>query len=79
MLFKFINNYNQGGFMKKNMDARDIAIIASTVFIPPLGVALKKGFKLHFWLNLGLTVFGFYFAGLVHGLYVVLAKDNEES
>lgn len=56
------------------MDARGLLVFLTTVFIPPLGVALKTGFGLHFWVNLGLTLFGFYIAGLVHGVYIVL-KD----
>lgn len=56
------------------MDSKDLAILILTVFLPPLGVALKTGFGVQFWLNLALTLFGFYVAGLVHGMYVVL-KD----
>jgi uncharacterized membrane protein YqaE (UPF0057 family) len=51
---------------------KDLARLAITVFIPPLGVALKVGFGVHFWLNLALTIFGLYVAGLIHGLYVVM-------
>lgn len=57
-----------------DISSRDLVNLVVTVFIPPLGVALKKGFGGHFFLNLALTVFGLYFAGLVHGIYVVL-KD----
>lgn len=56
----------------KNMDGRELATIILTVFIPPAGVAVKRGFGGHFWLNLALTLFGFYIPGIVHGLYVVL-------
>jgi uncharacterized membrane protein YqaE (UPF0057 family) len=56
----------------KSMEVRDVVNLLVTVFLPPLGVALKQGFGGHFWLNLVLTVFGFYVAGLVHGVYVVL-------
>lgn len=56
----------------KDMDARDLVILLVTVLLPPLGVALKVGFGVHFWVNLILTLFGFYFPGLVHGLWVVL-------
>lgn len=56
----------------KDMDARDLVILLLTFFLPPLGVALKLGFCTHFWLNLLLTVFGFYIPGLIHGLYVVI-------
>lgn len=55
----------------ENMDAKDLVALLVTVFIPPLGVAIKVGLGVHFWLNLALTLLG-YFPGLVHGLYVVL-------
>jgi uncharacterized membrane protein YqaE (UPF0057 family) len=54
-----------------NMDAKDLVILLVTVFLPPLGVAIKFGFGLKFWLNLALTFLG-YIPGLVHGVYVVL-------
>jgi uncharacterized membrane protein YqaE (UPF0057 family) len=57
-----------------DMDAKDLITVIATVFLPPLGVAIKRGIGVQFLLNLALTVFGFYIAGLVHGLYVVL-KD----
>ena len=57
-----------------SMDSKDLVILVLTVFLPPLGVALKVGFGVQFWLNLALTLFGFYVAGLIHGMYVVL-KD----
>jgi uncharacterized membrane protein YqaE (UPF0057 family) len=56
----------------KDFGPKEIVRALVTVFIPPLGVALKEGFGSHFWVNLALTVFGFYVAGLVHGLYIVL-------
>ena len=58
----------------KDMSSRDLIALAVTIFIPPLGVAIKIGFVKHFWVNLALTLFGFYLPGLVHGIYVVL-KD----
>jgi uncharacterized membrane protein YqaE (UPF0057 family) len=60
----------------KNMDGKDLAILILTVFVPPAGVAVKIGFGTHFWINLALTIFGFYIPGLVHGLYVVLTSDS---
>jgi len=56
----------------KDMDSKDLVALVATIFVPPLGVALKVGFGTHFWVNLALTLFGFYLPGLVHGLYVVL-------
>ena len=52
------------------MDAKDLVALLVTLFLPPVGVALKVGFTTHFWINLVLTLFGFYIPGLIHGLYV---------
>ena len=46
-----------------------------SVFVPPLGVFLQVGFGVHFWLNLLLTLFG-YFPGLAHAFYVILMDVN---
>jgi uncharacterized membrane protein YqaE (UPF0057 family) len=54
----------------ENMDAKDLVALLVTLFLPPVGVALKVGFTTHFWINLVLTLFGFYIPGLIHGLYV---------
>ncbi len=59
-----------------NMEAKDLLIVIATIFVPPLGVGLKVGFSGHFWLNLLLTIFGFYILGIIHGLYVVLKNIN---
>lgn len=56
----------------KKLEAMDILTVLATVILPPLGVAIKEGLSGHFWLNILLTFFGFYVAGLIHGLYVVL-------
>ena len=55
----------------EDMDAKDLLILLVTVFIPPLGVALKIGFGVQFWVNLLLTLCG-HVPGIVHGIYVVL-------
>lgn len=55
----------------KDMDARDLLILLATVFLPPLGVALKVGFGGTFLLNVLLTLLG-HIPGVIHGVYVVL-------
>lgn len=59
----------------ENMDCKDVMTLLLTIVFPPVGVAIKTGFGTHFWLNLVLTLFGFYIPGLVHGLWVVLSRD----
>lgn len=43
-----------------------------TIILPPLGVFLKVGLTMHFWLNIVLTILG-YIPGLIHGLWIVLS------
>lgn len=51
----------------------DIIRIILSVIIPPVGVFLQVGFGLQFWLNVLLTILG-YFPGLIHALYVILSR-----
>jgi uncharacterized membrane protein YqaE (UPF0057 family) len=53
----------------------DIFRVIVSVFIPPVGVLLQVGLGMHFWLNILLTLMG-YFPGLIHALYVIL-KEND--
>ena len=45
-----------------------------SVILPPVGVFLKVGIGLQFWLNILLTIFG-YIPGLVHAIWII-AQDN---
>ena len=49
-----------------------IRIILS-VIVPPVGVFLKVGLGLQFWLNIVLTLLG-YIPGLVHAIWII-AQD----
>lgn len=51
----------------------DVIRIILSVIIPPVGVFLQVGLGLHFWLNLLLTLLG-YFPGLIHAIWVILRK-----
>ncbi|HET7267581.1 MAG TPA: YqaE/Pmp3 family membrane protein [Oleiagrimonas sp.] len=51
----------------------DIIRIILSVIIPPVGVFLQVGFGLQFWLNVLLTILG-YFPGLIHALYIILTR-----
>jgi uncharacterized membrane protein YqaE (UPF0057 family) len=44
--------------------------IIASIIIPPLGVFLQVGFGLHFWINILLTLLG-YFPGLIHAIYII--------
>jgi uncharacterized membrane protein YqaE (UPF0057 family) len=48
----------------------DIIRIILSVIIPPLGVFLQVGLGKHFWINLLLTLLG-YFPGLIHAIWVI--------
>jgi uncharacterized membrane protein YqaE (UPF0057 family) len=51
----------------------DVLRIILSVLIPPVGVFLQVGLGLHFWLNILLTLLG-YFPGLIHAIWVILRK-----
>jgi len=53
----------------------DLIRVICAIFLPPLGVALQVGLGLHFWLNIVLTLFG-YFPGVIHALYVILREND---
>ncbi|NIN69099.1 MAG: YqaE/Pmp3 family membrane protein [Anaerolineae bacterium] len=44
--------------------------VVASVIIPPVGVFLKVGFSLPFWVNIVLTLLG-YIPGLVHAVWVI--------
>jgi uncharacterized membrane protein YqaE (UPF0057 family) len=51
----------------------DVLRIILSVIIPPIGVFLQVGLGLQFWLNILLTLLG-YFPGLIHAIWVILRK-----
>ena len=52
----------------------DVVRIILSMIIPPVGVFFKVGFGMHFWINIMLTILG-YFPGLIHAIWVVAAKE----
>ncbi len=46
--------------------------IVLAVLLPPLAVFMNSGLSTQFWLNLVLTIVGFWIVGVVHALIVVL-------
>ncbi|MET3927752.1 YqaE/Pmp3 family membrane protein [Devosia sp. 2618] len=51
----------------------DVVRIILSVIIPPVGVFLQVGLGLQFWLNILLTLLG-YFPGLIHAVWVITRK-----
>ena len=51
----------------------DIIRILLSVLLPPLGVFLQVGLGMHFWINILLTLLG-YFPGLIHAIYIIAKK-----
>ncbi|QGJ71016.1 Proteolipid membrane potential modulator [Planctomycetales bacterium 10988] len=48
----------------------DLIRLILSVIIPPVGVFAQVGLTGHFWLNILLTLLG-YFPGLIHAIYVI--------
>ena len=49
----------------------DVIRILLAILLPPLGVLLQVGLGLHFWLNILLTLLG-YFPGLIHAIWIIV-------
>ncbi|MCI0395033.1 MAG: YqaE/Pmp3 family membrane protein [Chloroflexi bacterium] len=53
----------------------DSCSVIASVIIPPVGVFMKVGFGMHFWLNILLTLLG-YIPGLVHAIWIIARTDE---
>ncbi|MBD2608367.1 YqaE/Pmp3 family membrane protein [Scytonema hofmannii FACHB-248] len=51
----------------------DLVRILCAIFLPPLGVFLQVGIGIDFWINIVLTLFG-YFPGIIHAVWVIARK-----
>lgn len=56
----------------------DLIRIVFSILIPPLGVFLRVGFGLHFWLNILLTLLG-YIPGLIHAIWIIASYRTREN
>ncbi len=52
--------------------------IVLAIFLPPVAAFLTVGIKLHFWLNLILTLL-FFIPGVIHALWLVVKKAERAS
>lgn len=48
-----------------------VLLIILAILLPPLAVALDKGIKKDFWINIILTLC-FYLPGIIHALWLIL-------
>lgn len=51
----------------------DIIRIFFSILLPPLGVFLQVGIGGQFWLNILLTLLG-YFPGIIHAIYIIASR-----
>jgi uncharacterized membrane protein YqaE (UPF0057 family) len=52
----------------------DFIRIVIAILLPPLAVFLQVGLGKDFWINLLLTIFGFYILGVVHAVWIIAKK-----
>ncbi len=57
----------------------DLVKIILSILLPPLGVFLRVGLGSQFWINVLLTIFGFYILGLVHAVYVISKEPSQST
>jgi uncharacterized membrane protein YqaE (UPF0057 family) len=59
--------------LKGLSEMADFLRILISILLPPLGVFLQVGFGTQFWINIVLTILG-YFPGVIHAVYVIAKK-----
>lgn len=57
---------------EEKKDTELLAVILA-IFLPPLGVLIKRGLDAQFVINILLTLFG-WLPGIIHALYIILRK-----
>jgi uncharacterized membrane protein YqaE (UPF0057 family) len=62
---------------KQELNANETSVVSVilAIIFPPLGVLLKEGVDTSLWINIILTLFG-WFPGVIHALWVILLKDK---
>jgi uncharacterized membrane protein YqaE (UPF0057 family) len=58
---------------RAGVELSDPIKVLLALFIPPLGVAMEVGLGKHFWINLLLTLLG-YFPGVIHAAWVIFSR-----
>ena len=51
----------------------DLLRLVLSIILPPLGVFWQVGFSRQFWLNVLLTILG-YFPGLIHAVWIIFRR-----
>ncbi len=49
--------------------------IIFAIILPPVAAALQVGITTHFWINLALTLLG-WFPGCIHALWLIFTKKT---
>jgi uncharacterized membrane protein YqaE (UPF0057 family) len=60
--------------VKSQSETDDTIALILAIFLPPLGVAIKRGMDIQLFISVLLTMFG-WLPGIVHALYIIL-KDR---
>ena len=55
----------------------DLLRIILAIFLPPVAVFLAVGIRLHFWINIILTILGI-LPGMIHALWIILKKSKNQ-
>jgi uncharacterized membrane protein YqaE (UPF0057 family) len=63
--------------IKSQNETDDTIALILAIFLPPLGVAVKRGIDIQLFINIFLTMFG-WLPGIVHALYIIL-KDRVDN
>ena len=63
---------------ERHRDTVNMSAICCAIILPPLGVFIKFGVKVEFWICLVLTILG-WIPGMVYALYIVIKEQEREA
>ena len=73
-MFEVCNYPNRRTYLTQKSDRErfrmDLLRIIIAILLPPLGVFLQVGIGKQFWINILLTILG-YFPGIIHAVWVI--------
>ncbi len=58
--------------MTTTTSTNTLLTVVLAILLPPLAVYMSRGLTAHFWINIVLTIVGFWVIGVIHALIVAL-------
>ena len=58
------------------MTNEQLIVVILSIILPPIGAIMAKASGVQIFLNILLTIFGFWILGILHAIYLVMNSKN---